>query len=112
MNREFINSNKRKIKLLYIEKIKRYMMKYFYYLETDDENKLFKYLDECVDEGYIGYDIDEPNGMVIIENFLLDDDDDVFIKLVKKYDLIEDFDCLDNLDDDYDDFYNPDDYET
>ena len=77
------------------------MKRYFYYLETENEDKLFKYLDDYVDES---------NGILTIENFLLEEEDDIFNTLLKKYDLIEDYDYSETIDDDYDDFYG-DDYE-
>jgi hypothetical protein len=81
------------------------MKKFFYYLETKDEYLLFEKLESLQEEGEITYDVDDD--ILIIEDLL--DDEELFDKLVKNYDLIEDLDYSDEIDDDYDDFY--DDYD-
>tara|TARA_R110000772_G_scaffold43995_1_gene101184 strand:+ start:9579 stop:9746 length:168 start_codon:yes stop_codon:yes gene_type:complete len=52
-------------------------------------------------------------GLIIIDNLLLEDNDDLFKTLIK-LELIEDFDSesFDNLDNGYDDFFNEDDIEN
>lgn len=86
------------------------MKRVFYYLECDNTSKLFKFLNEHSEEGFITYKINEIQGVIIIDNLLLDDDDDFFNTLIKM-ELIEDFDIenFDDLDDGYDDFFNEDD---
>jgi hypothetical protein len=82
----------------------------FNYSECENITKLFHYLDQQVDDGFIVYKINEVDSSVIIDNLLLEDDDELF-KFLLKLDLIEDFEYqnFDDLDDDYDDFYNEDD---
>jgi len=86
------------------------MKTHLYYLETEDQDRLFDFLNEYVSDGYIDYSLDESNGIVSIENLLLEDDDDMYNILIDEYDLIEDIDYSEIIDDnDYDDFYNDDD---
>lgn len=88
------------------------MKRIFYYLECENIPKLFSYLNNQVDEGFITYKIDDINGVIIINNIELDDDDELFSNLLKM-DLIEDsdvdFDDYDDYSDGFDDFYNDDD---
>tara|TARA_R110000772_G_scaffold20466_5_gene56958 strand:- start:114524 stop:114796 length:273 start_codon:yes stop_codon:yes gene_type:complete len=89
------------------------MKRVYYYLECDKTTKLFSYLEEQVEEGFITYKINEMQGLIIIDNLVLEDDDDLFKNLLKM-DLIEDLDTnIDSFkDDDYDDFFNEDDIEN
>lgn len=88
------------------------MKRAFYYLECGDHEKLFYYLDRQVDEGYFNYFIRQGDGLIIIYDIDVDEDDDIF-KYILSMDLIEDFDFmdLDDIDMGYDDFYNNDDME-
>ena len=85
----------------------------FYYLECENKTKLFKLLDNNVDEGFITYTVSENDGFIVIKNLLLDDDDDLFKKL-EDLDLIEEefdsFDDDDYLSDDFDDTMYGDDF--
>lgn len=92
--------------------IDQIMKRSFYYLECDNPTMVFKYLDKQMDEGFIVYKINDIDGMIIIDNLLLDDDDELFNKL-EKWDCIEDYSYDDTLDDDddFDSFYNDDDFE-
>lgn len=85
------------------------MKRFFYYIESDKPKLIFKHLDKQVDEGFITYRIDENDGIVIIHNLLLEDDDELFKKLIK-WDCIEDYEYNDDHieDDGYDDFYDDD----
>jgi hypothetical protein len=81
------------------------MTRHFYYLESDDIDGLFEYLDENRDEGLIDYKNDEFENIVSI-NLLELSEEHIFDKLVNKYDCIEDMDYEDGLDEDFDDFYD------
>lgn len=85
------------------------MKRAFNYSECENIPKLFRLLNQQVEEGYIVYKIDEMDESIIIDNLLLDDDDDLFTTL-SKMDLIEDYDNedCDDVDDSYDDFYDND----
>lgn len=89
------------------------MKRFFYYLECENTTKLFKLLNTHSEEGFITYRINEMEGLIIIDNLLLEDNDDLFKTLIK-LELIEDFDSesFDNLDNGYDDFFNEDDIEN
>lgn len=85
-------------------------MRHFYYLECNvNQDKVFKYLDEQVNEGYINYITDEDSGIIKIKNISVENDDDIY-KVLYKWDMIED--DTDEIDEDFDDFHNEEDYEN
>lgn len=88
-------------------------MRCFNYSECENIDKLFKYLDEYLDEGFINYTINRPEEEILIENLTIDDDDELYTILIKKYDILEDDDYEDFSDDyeDYEDFYDSDNLE-
>lgn len=86
-------------------------MRCFNYSECENTEKLFKFLKECLDEGYFNYNINDVDEEVEITNYTIEDDDEIYDSLVKKYDVIEDVDFEDFSDDTYDDFYDSDNME-
>jgi hypothetical protein len=83
-------------------------MRYFNYSESANLNEALDYLDKCMNEGMIRFDMDELEDIISIENHTIDDEDPFYDRLETKFDLIEDIDYEDFSDDDYDDFYDDD----
>ena len=86
-------------------------MRHYYYLDCEDIDGLFEYLDDQAEEGYIEYEIDNSEGIISTENLDSSVIDDIY-KVLESMDLIEDEEYGEIIDEDYDDFFNEDDLET
>ena len=80
-------------------------MRCFNYTECEKQDELFDYLEDCLNEGYLNFKVNETNDEILIENVSIDEDDEIYTTLIKKYELIEDLDHEDFPDGDYNDFY-------
>ena len=85
----------------------------FYYLDCNDQDKLFELLDKQVEDGFITYSYDQNEGIIIIDSSMIDEEDDIFKELkdmgVSEEDPL-DYD-IESEDDMFDDFFNEDDFE-
>ena len=85
----------------------------FYYLDSDNQDEVFNVLDDQVENGFITYEQEESEGIIIIDCSMIDDEDILF-KNLKDLGLSEEDPSDYNIephDDIFGDFLNEDDFE-